>query len=773
LEGMGIPEEQERLIKDPEGFRRIEIMTSNGEQTLLLRGQNYMSWRCEDQIAPRVAMVQLFKSGLAGQEELAKLFGVHERSVRNYISCFRMEGISGLMSQPRGPKEPWKITPDIRFKILEVAYRRRDLKYEEIIKMLRNRWNVDASINSIRQVLMENGFIEERLRSESFEPTDLFAHTNESMELPLGENGRATTSQTTLVVEPGQDGGGSLNQKTRDRSFYSQGERIHFDQLERGLWSAYAGGLLFAPLIKQYRFLEIIKKVINVPTHEGYSLEQLSLALFYFDVFEFRSIEDFKTVYPEEYGPLIGRSLSPSIWTLRRFLHEVRMLKKGEDLKGENLKGEDLMEEFAKEYLRSGLCQWGVLYIDSHFLPYYGMRVITMGWCGVRDKPIKGSYQFLAVDEKFNPFLFLIRPSSEDLLEKIPELIGKARKIGQDLDLNTEDLTVVFDREGYSAELFRNLDQKMQPKVKFITWAKYMDRWLEDYKERPFDKTATVRYALQEEEEIRYFEIERTMNKYGPIRTLIIESARKNQRSAIFTNSEDDGGKIIELICRRWGQETLNKTHKWDHKMDYHPGYVEEELDEQPLVENPKLKELKREKANLTAKLNGFRIKLAQKAFTEAQDQTSWKEMKEKNQDIYTEMVSLQAQITLTEIEIDKFPKEIPFDQAHNGKQLVELGYEKKRFLDSIKVFAYMMEKKMCSILSKYYDDPNDIYVILSMIVRRGGEIRLEGGRLGVRLRGFKNPEVDFAAKRLCEELNQMQPRTLDKLNLPIRYEVA
>ena len=137
------------------------------------------------------------------------------------------------------------------------------------------------------------------------------------------------------------------------------------------------------------------------------------------------------------------------------------------------------------------------------------------------------------------------------------------------------------------------------------------------------------------------------------------------------------------------------------------------------------------------------------------------------------EMYSLQAQVTLLDLEISKFPKEVRFDEAHDGKQLVELDYEKKRFLDCIKVFTYMMEKRMCSILSKYYDDPKDVYVILSMIVRRGGEIKLEEGRIRIRLKGFRDTKVDFVARRLCEELNHMQPRTLDKHRFPIHYEVA
>jgi hypothetical protein len=83
-------------------------------------------------------------------------------------------------------------------------------------------------------------------------------------------------------------------------------------------------------------------------------------------------MEDFKKVYREEYGVLIGRSSSPSHFTLRRFLHRIRELNKSEEL----------IEEYAFEYLKSGIARWGVLYIDGHFLPYYGKYTITKGWHG-------------------------------------------------------------------------------------------------------------------------------------------------------------------------------------------------------------------------------------------------------------------------------------------------------------------------------------------------------------------------------------------------------
>lgn len=750
--------------KEWEFGETIRVVEAEGFRSVLVKGRPYMKWSVGDEAAERMAIAQLYEGGVATQEELAQAFSVHVNSVSRYVTAFRGEGSEGLRSGLRGPKESWKVVPEVRGKILWMVCREGIREYAAIQERLEKQWNKKVSLESIRQVLVDNGFIEERIKREPLEQED-FWEGLPSGELALrwGASFAEQEARLQAVADRKSDAKGRSGIDQRNRSAYAPAERKYLDQLERGCFSAYAGGFLFAPLLERHHFLDRLKEIIQIQTHEGYSLEQLCLTLFYFDLFDFRSIENFKTAYPEEFGVLMGRGMSPSIYTLRRFMHRVRELKKGDEL----------IEAFAKEYLKSGLVKWGVLYIDSHFLPYYGMRVITKGWHGVQDKALKGSYQFLAIDEEFNPFLFLLRPSSDDLLEMIPAMIATVRRLAPEAGMDGEDLTVVFDREGYSAELFRTLND-MQPQVKFMTWAKYMDRWVGDYKPEQFDQRVTIAYDIQDEEEIRYLDTERMMNKFGKLRALVIESGRKNQRSAIYTNDLDgESGRIVQRMCRRWGQETLNKTFKWDHKMDYHPGYVSEELEEQPLVDNPHLKELKQKKAALKSKLNELRTQFAQKALSGTPEDVNLKEMKERNKDLCIEMDSLQAQITLLELEIDKFPKEVRFDEAHNGKELVELDYEKKRVLDCIKVFTYLMEKKMCAYLAPYYDDPKDIYSVLAMITRRGADLKLEQGQLRVRLKGFRNAEVSYAARHLCEDLNQMQPRTLDKYRFPLRYEMA
>jgi hypothetical protein len=65
------------------------------------------------------------------------------------------------------------------------------------------------------------------------------------------------------------------------------------------------------------------------------------------------------------------------------------------------------------------------------------------------------------------------------------------------------------------------------------------------------------------------------------------------------------------LICGRWGEENAIKALLHKHLIDYTPGYVAEELEEQPMVDNPQVRELKRKRAGLVSDLNRLKVELA------------------------------------------------------------------------------------------------------------------------------------------------------------------
>jgi transposase len=580
--------------------KKIELIESDGIKKVLLYGKIYMSWASWDSASQRMVIAQLYNCRFATRQDLSEVFNIHLNSVQNYVAEFSRDGLEGLISARGGPRESWKLTADVRAKILIIALKQGILGYEAIQKRL-EAWNEFVSIPSIRQVLLENGFVDEKVRvgDIEFEQSSFFEPGNErQLRLPFSADWKLVKSkESKLEVENKVIGNKEVNDDTaievpRALRFYSRAQRRYLGQLEQGYYNTYAGGLLFAPLMKQYSFIPTLKRVIDFATYEGYSFEELCTTLFYF-------------------GLLIGRSTSPSLFTLRRFLHKVRELNKSEEL----------IDEFALTYLNSGIAKWGVLYIDGHFLPYYGIYPITKGWHGVRKIPMKGSYNFIGVDARFIPWIFLVRSSSEDLLKKIPEMMGKAKRIGSDIGLSEQeidDLVLVFDREGYSAELYKFIDGRDRKDKKrraiFISWAKYSDKWVNDIDEERFDKSVEVKYEIQSSKKIKYFETKRTMSKFGVIRAIVIQSGRMKKRSVIYTNAKDneiDCERIIALLCRRWGEENLIKELLLKHLINYSPGYVFEELEEQPLVDNPQIKRLKKEKAGQATKLHKLKLQLA------------------------------------------------------------------------------------------------------------------------------------------------------------------
>jgi hypothetical protein len=763
------------------------IKVIQGEETtrVWVKGQPYMSWRSGDEGCVRMAIVQLYDCGLGTQEELAEAFRVHVNSVQRYIRDFASDGMEGLISGRSGPKGSWKVTPELRGKILLIVLKEGIRKLEAIQQRLAEAWHEVVSMPSIQQVLEENGLVEPKaggvdgggVQGELFGPEKEEKQTFLNLD-DANEKAAEGIGGDSEPKEPSGTGNSNVNGReagAKDtgigyRRDYSPAQRVYLDQLEQGDYNAYAGGLLFTPLLARCNFLATLKKMITIRTYEGYSLEELVLTLFYIDVFGFRSMEDFKRAYREEFGVLMGRSQSPSLFTLRRFLHKVRELGKGEEL----------IDEFAVSYLKSGLAAWGVMYIDGHFMPYYGMHPISKGWHGVRQIPMKGSYNFLAVDEQFTPWLFLIRSASEDLLQKIPELIEKAKRIGEKAGVSSDrldHLIVLFDREGYSAELYRYLEGKDQGEGKrralFISWAKYADKWVNDLAEDQFSQVVRVSYAIQQAEEIQYVETERSMNKYGTIRAVVIQSGRKKRRSAIYTNGrkEEIGAeRIVQLICRRWGEENAIKELLHKHLINYTPGYVTEELEEQPLVDNPQVRELKKKRAGLVSDLNRLKIELADQVLKRPASRP--KSAPRSQEEVLESIAVTESAILLTDQELDRLPRKIRFDEIHDGEKLIRLNHEKKRFLDCIKVLAYNLRARMCRLLLPHYDRQKELLPALSMIVERGGYLKLNGGCLQVTLRRFKDREIDYAARHLCEDLNSMQPTTLDGFEFPLRYQV-
>jgi len=137
--------------------KSIQVVEGNGRTRVIVKGKPYMSWQSGDEGCVRLVIVQLYECGLGTEEDLAKAFGRHVNSAQKYLKDFAGEGILGLISERRGPQGRWKLTPELRGKILHIVFREGIWKLKGIEQRLLETWHEAVSVPSIQQVLAENG----------------------------------------------------------------------------------------------------------------------------------------------------------------------------------------------------------------------------------------------------------------------------------------------------------------------------------------------------------------------------------------------------------------------------------------------------------------------------------------------------------------------------------------------------------------------------------------------------------------------------------------
>ncbi|MCX6930126.1 MAG: hypothetical protein NT154_43980 [Verrucomicrobia bacterium] len=187
-----------------------------------------------------------------------------------------------------------------------------------------------------------------------------------------------------------------------------------------------------------------------------------------------------------------------------------------------------------------------------------------------------------------------------------------------------------------------------------------------------------------------------------------------------------------------------------------------EELEKQPLVTHPEVTKLKQKRAGLVSELNRLKVDLANHVLKKRDQKQKRRRPARSRAEVLADITVTESAILLTDQELAQFSSEVPFDEAHRGEKMLRLNHEKKRFLDSIKVFVCNLRAEVDRMLLKHYDWNKEVWPAVSMIVERGGFVKLEEAQLQVTLRRFKDREIDYAARHLCEDLNAMSPVTLD-----------
>ncbi|MEK7868343.1 MAG: putative transposase, partial [Candidatus Omnitrophota bacterium] len=555
---------------------------------------------------------------------------------------------------------------------------------------------------------------------------------------------------------------GSVKPK-EDPESYTRADELYIKRLKKGFFSSYGASFIYTPLISRFGLLEPYLSIYGIRDNKYISSTQVWLTFFYMVFLGFPSIESLNAAHKEEFGPLIGRNCLASVRSLR------------ESLSGfsSKAKSEELVFRLCQKFIEHRLASLGVLYIDGHFLPYFGFEPTLKSWYSLRRFAIKGNIQYFANDKEQNPLCFIIRPPSVDLIHAIYEMIPLMRNI------TDKPLTLIFDRGGFSQELFIRLRDDY-PDITFITWAEENSFSIGDEIRKPDEglfklsliplKTKRIKVKLAE--------TEIHIGRYGPIRAIILLAPESKKRIAILTNDRlRDKKEIATLMINRWGQENFFKLMKKDYFLDYHPGYDTKEIESAPLIKNPQYDRISKTIKKINALITKATAQLGHKTNQSRLKHQTLSRLEEKNQRLIRKIHSLQAQKKCWIKRRGDTPKKISLKEAYLHQHLKELDLEKKAVLDSVKITAYNLQRYLMQFINRSTRSNNDdssvnTYDIIKQITKRGARLKLSYNTLYVTIGYFNDKQIQKIAPKLCEHLNSLNPTTLDKFGFQIKYQV-
>jgi hypothetical protein len=241
------------------------------------------------------------------------------------------------------------------------------------------------------------------------------------------------------------------------------------------------------------------------------------------------------------------------------------------------------------------------------------------------------------------------------------------------------------------------------------------------------------------------------------LRLVVLKNVESGKRLGIYTNNTTRlASDIAYYMLHRWGDsENFFKEMMARFNLNYHPGYDIQELEKQPLVENPDIaltkkamQVLKRESQELEKDLLITEARLAHHHD---------KRLFVKLAKLKSTLEGKKTDLTQFEHKLTTLPEKVSIIDLLRGKPMSRCDLEKKKLYDLMQFMAFHSRERLVEIFRSCYDDHRDIKQVLDMITSRAGYVKLIGQTLVVILDWIETPKHRQAAKRLCHLLNQKE----------------
>jgi hypothetical protein len=322
-----------------------------------------------------------------------------------------------------------------------------------------------------------------------------------------------------------------------------------------------------------------------------------------------------------------------------------------------------------------------------------------------------------------------------------------------DADPDLPRFTIVFDREGYSPELFEHF--WTEHRVAVISYRKNVkDNWDEtDFKPQTIEVEGNKITMDLAEKEIE-------LNGVS-LREVRKKSEGGHQTSIITTNKKLSLILVAIHMFSRWAQENFFKYLIHEYDLDRIVNYIVKQIDDDFQVVNPIYSKLTNSLKSLREKISrrkAILYEVIHKNVNEDADKTE--ENMKKQITIKQEIKQLENQEEELIQERKKHKYKIKIKEMLENQRYSKLDIESKHFQNIIKMICYRAETNFAMLLAiDYKKKVNEMRALAKSLIQTNVNIipDEENKILTIELYSLSTPRDNLAAQNVCQFLNETE----------------
>jgi transposase len=738
----------------PDGATRVSdligVVRENGQWIYFCGAQPLFQHPENDRRSFRMFTAQLICQGACRQVDIVRAFGVSKNSVIRSVNTYRLGGVNAFY-MPRATRGASVMTPEVTAQaqqLLGAGWSRKEVAEQLGLKL-----------DTLRKAIWQGRLTEPLPPEPGLEtapapkpPTATDKSTRSALDAAAEMGTACTRPDERVLASFGLlDGASTRFETCRDVSF---------------------GGVLCAlPALAEnglFRHIDVCLKHLR----GYYSTLHVIVLLAHMALCRIKVVEQLQYQPPGELGKLLGLDRVPEVRCLRRKLAALSI--------------DDGPKKWAgllsRDWLEAAPELAGALYVDGHVRLYHGsLTALPKRYVARQRLCLRGTTDYWVNDVLGQPFFAVSRPIDHGLLEAlksdiVPRLLqevpGQPTAAELDADRYRARFVILFDREGYSPEFFKEMWQTHR--IACITYHKYPK---DDWPTTEFGEIETTlpggeRLALKLAERGTWIGDRKSGLWVREVRKLTTSG---HQVSLISTAYGGSAPEDSVRLFSRWSQENFFHYMMQHFAIDLLNEYGTEEIPEtkRPVV-NPRWRELDRRKRSVKSKLTHRQARFAALTLHPESDESAHAKWEQRKAELVEEIEQLEHELTGIDSQLKTTPSHLDWDKLPETEKFRRLAPSRKQLVDTVKMIAYRAETALASIVREELARTDDARSLLRDLFCSEADLTpdLEKGVLGVQVHPMSNPRANRAIAHLLEHLNAAE-FTYPGTNLRLVYSIT